>query len=319
MKLILPPLEIKDDEGFSSNDIFDLKDFGARLANLVENSNENLVLALDARWGEGKSTFIKMWKGYLEHHREKKFKTIYFDAFKNDYQKDPFLALAAELYELIKNEPVVKKNLFKKKASKAIKSLARGALKIGVRAATVGALDGSIVDDIKENISDLMVDQADKVIAARLLNSSEDKSALEDFKKYLADLAHKEGGGNPIVFIIDELDRCRPDFALELIEQIKHLFSVKGIIFLLVLSRNQLEASVNNRYGKDVDASIYLHKFINLWLTLPRKTGQVDHGSKYFKYSINQMLEGEEKIQNDIARQTLEDLVRINRPSYREI
>jgi predicted KAP-like P-loop ATPase len=95
MKLTLPPLQVKDDEGFSLSDIFELKDFGSRLANLIENSNENLVLALDAQWGEGKSTFIKMWKGYLENYREKKLKTIYFDAFKNDYQKDPFLALAA--------------------------------------------------------------------------------------------------------------------------------------------------------------------------------------------------------------------------------
>jgi hypothetical protein len=319
MKLTLPPLQVKDDEGFSLSDIFELKDFGSRLANLIENSNENLVLALDAQWGEGKSTFIKMWKGYLENYREKKLKTIYFDAFKNDYQKDPFLALAAEIYELIKKESVANRNQFKKKASKAIKSLARGALKIGLRAATAGALDGSIVDDIKEDIADLTADEADKLIADRLLNSSKDKSALEDFKQYLADLALKQGDGNPIVFIIDELDRCRPDFALELIEQIKHLFSVKGIVFLLVLSRKQLEASVNNRYGTEVNAAIYLHKFINLWLSLPRRTGQSDHGSKYFKYSINQMLEDDEKIQNDIAKQTLEDLIKINRPSYREI
>ena len=104
MKLTRPPLTIKADEGFSSSDIFERKDFGERLAKVIENSEENIVLALDAQWGEGKSTFVKMWKGHIEYHREKKFKSIYFDAFANDYQKEPFLALASEIYELLKNE-----------------------------------------------------------------------------------------------------------------------------------------------------------------------------------------------------------------------
>jgi tRNA A37 threonylcarbamoyladenosine biosynthesis protein TsaE len=105
VKLIVPKLEIRNDEGFSQEaDIFSRKDFGERLANLVEQSSGNIVLALDAQWGEGKSTFIKMWRGYIEHKRENKIKSIYFDAFANDYQRDPFLALAAEMYELRESE-----------------------------------------------------------------------------------------------------------------------------------------------------------------------------------------------------------------------
>lgn len=63
----------------------------------------NLVLALDSKWGEGKSTFIKMWCSENQHKRQEPIKTIYFDAFENDYQKDPFLALASEIYELLED------------------------------------------------------------------------------------------------------------------------------------------------------------------------------------------------------------------------
>jgi len=64
MKLTVPKVEIAEDEGFSPEvDIFSRKDFGERLANLVEKSQGNLVIALDAKWGEGKSTFIQMWRG----------------------------------------------------------------------------------------------------------------------------------------------------------------------------------------------------------------------------------------------------------------
>ena len=60
MKLILPKIEIAEEEGFNpEKDLFSRKEFGERLANLVEQSHGNTVIALDAQWGEGKSTFIK--------------------------------------------------------------------------------------------------------------------------------------------------------------------------------------------------------------------------------------------------------------------
>jgi len=102
MKLTPPKLEINQNEGFTTkNDIFNRKGFGERLANLVEQSNGNLVIALDAKWGEGKSTFIQMWRGHISTIRDSQIRNIYFDAFANDYQKEPFLALASEIYKLL--------------------------------------------------------------------------------------------------------------------------------------------------------------------------------------------------------------------------
>ena len=82
MKLLLPALDIKPNHGFKLElDIFKRKEFGERLANLIENANDHPVIALDSGWGEGKSTFIHMWRGYIENERDSKLKTIYFDAF----------------------------------------------------------------------------------------------------------------------------------------------------------------------------------------------------------------------------------------------
>ncbi|WP_373033954.1 P-loop NTPase fold protein [Sulfurovum sp.] len=321
MRLTVPPLNILENEGFSTEkDIFNRKQFGERLANLFENSQEDIVVALDAPWGEGKSTFVKMWQGYVQNHRESKFKTIYFDAFANDYQKDPFIALTAELYSLLKNENEEKKKEFKAKASNAIKSMSRGALKIGVRALTGGILDGTIVDSVEKDISELAAEQIDSIIADRLQNSKEDKTALIHFKQYLEQIAEEQGDGNPIIFIIDELDRCRPDFALELVEQIKHIFSVQGITFLLILNRSQLEASVKARYGNDVNASLYLQKFVNIWFTLPRSTERHDdHGLKYLKFALKSMLSKDETFNNKNLIELLEELIKYKKPSYREI
>ncbi len=91
MKLTVPPLQIEQNAGFTpEKDIFNRKDFGQNLLNLITNVDDELVIALDAPWGEGKTTFIKMWQGMLA---QEEIKSIYFDAFANDYQKEPFLEM----------------------------------------------------------------------------------------------------------------------------------------------------------------------------------------------------------------------------------
>ena len=322
MKITVPTIKIADDEGFSSDkDIFSRKEFGDRLINLIENSNEELVLAIDAQWGEGKSTFMQMWRGHIYHHRESKVRSIYFDAFSNDYNKDPFIALSVEIFDIIKDESKEKKDKFIKKAGDVAKSMARGALKIGVRAASSGILDGTVVDSVEENISNLLTDQVDILIADRFNNANSDKQALINFRKYLEKFALDHGGGQPIVFIIDELDRCRPDFALDLIEQIKHLFSVPGIVFVLVMNRSQLEGSIKLRYGSDELSSVkYLQKFINLWLTLPRRSETYsDDGIIYTKYLVDYMVEDGEKINNTEAIGLLKEVVKYYKLSFRDI
>jgi predicted KAP-like P-loop ATPase len=246
MKLYIPEPVIAHDEGFSEKaDIFQRKPFGERLANLVRSCKDGIVIALDAQWGEGKSTFIKMWRGHIGQDAENPIKSLYFDAFANDYQKDPFLALAGELYELVTDEKEEKKKEFKDKAKGVAKSLARGAVKIAVRTISGGIVDGSMIDSAEKDVSELFADQVDSIIADKLENAKKDKLAIENFRGYLEKFAHDHGNGSPIVFIIDELDRCRPDFALDLLEQIKHLFSVKGIVFLLVLNRSALEEIIS--------------------------------------------------------------------------
>ncbi|UPR37057.1 hypothetical protein ISX50_17460 [Vibrio cyclitrophicus] len=321
MKIVVPEIQISDDCGFRSDiDIFKRKGFGERLANLVENSGGNPVIALDSGWGEGKSTFIKMWRGYLAKHREPEIKSIYFDAFENDYQKDPFLTLASEIYQLISVEDEETKTKFKDKAAKAVKSLARGALKVSVKVGTAGIVDGSAVDVAEKEISNLVANQVDDLVKERFEHAEKDKLALKEFRDHLSAFANEINNGKPIVFIIDELDRCKPDFALELLEQVKHLFSVKGITFLLVTNREQLEESIKAKYGQGIDPTNYLHKFINVWLTMPRASDEYDdNGYQFLQNAISAMKDENEVIVNSDTISVLSDIVKFYQPSFREI
>ncbi|WP_081764293.1 P-loop NTPase fold protein [Sphingobium sp. Ant17] len=65
----------------------------------------------------------------------------------------------------------------------------------------------------------------------------------------------------PIFVVVDELDRCRPDYAIALLESIKHLFDVPGVVFVIALHGRQLTASIEAVYGAKFDATAYLRRF----------------------------------------------------------
>lgn len=285
LKLTIPPLDITEKTGFSEEiDIFNRKPHGEALLNLIQNTDDELVIALDAPWGEGKTTFIKMWQGLLY---DKKIPYIYFDAFINDFQSDPFLAISSQLYTLLDKSDDEKQKQFKRKATAALKVVGRAGLRIGIKTLTAGLLDENITikglntDDLTDEASALV----DDYIAKRLEEAKKDREALEEFKIYLTELGEKLGDENHLIFIIDELDRCKPKFALSLLEVIKHLFSVPKITFLLVINREQLEESVKFEYGSGVNASRYLQKFISIWTTLSKVTGKSNSIHEIYLYN----------------------------------
>jgi predicted KAP-like P-loop ATPase len=320
--LIKPPeLDKKKITGFAPDiDIFERKPLGDAICNLFESTAEDLVLGLDGQWGEGKSTFALMLSAHL--NQEKNVHTIYFDAFKNDYQKDAFLSIASEIQELLESQSPKSKTEFKNSLIKASKAITRGAMRVGIKTLSAGLLDETILDELgtADQFGEEISNGFDKALAAKLDETKSDKASLETFKivleKHISDL----GKGKPIVFIIDELDRCRPDFCLELIEQIKHLFSVKNLKFLLVTNKTQLHASINKRYGSNINPHTYLQKFVDLWIELPRQeTEYTSHTETYFNYLIKNITTAEEKISNILTLDTLKNLFITNKTSYRGI
>lgn len=292
MKLSLPRLQISEDEGFSDEkDIFKRKSFGEALLNLVTKINDEMVIAIDSPWGEGKTTFIQMWRGTLKAND---IPSIYFDAFANDYIDDPFVALSGEIYELAKrlNAPDEKIKAYKEKAIKAGKIILKSSAKIGIKALTLGVLDGSELEEIGigKDIASEASNLSEKYVSSLLESYEEDKQCFSKFRQAITELAENTTTENkPLVFIVDELDRCRPIFAIELLEKIKHIFSIPKIVFVLVMNREQLEESIKSQYGAGINSTQYLQKFINVWSNLPKNNDSYSNDSKiYFKHLMKQ-------------------------------
>ena len=130
-------------------------------------------------------------------------------------------------------------------------------------------------------------------ISAYLALDQERKALKEELRKLSQkafDRADSQENPKPIVFIIDELDRCRPTFAIELLERVKHIFSqVPGIIFVFGLNRAELTKSVQSVYG-DIDADIYLRRFFDHRFTLPTPSIEEFSNSLFEKLRIDELL-----------------------------
>jgi hypothetical protein len=267
MKILAPDIE---QAVGASEDIFGRDSFGDGLLKVFDLSEDPLVVALDEPWGSGKTVFAKR---LAQRARAKKFKVIYFDAFKRDYEPDVFVSLASEIIEETGINPKEKKAL-QARAKDVAKIVGRVAIKGAVRGLTAGVIRASDFEDanadIANEVSKEVEAELDKIIDSRLESAKSEQRAFETFRQTLSNLMSADEGQKPLIFIVDELDRCRPTYALSVLETIKHLFSVKNVHFLLVCQLDQLSAATRKMYGSEIDASLYLEKFIHFRVTFPQ-------------------------------------------------
>ena len=209
-------------------------------------------------WGNGKTTFLKMWAQEL---RNQNHAVVEFNAWETDFCEHPFIALFSELEIALKQtideveegsqDKVDLKDLFKQIKSAASKltitSVAVGGVSVGIKSDN-DSMSGENIIEYEEAINAL------KMFKCTLKNTA---SALNKLKS------------KSLVVVIDELDRCRPSYAIELLEVAKHLFGVEDIVFILGINRSQLEKSIKALYGNEFNAKEYTRRFFDVDYQLP--------------------------------------------------
>jgi len=288
MIILKSKYEIQPDETFE-NDILGRGSLGHSLINLISKCEDPLVFALNSGWGEGKTTFVLKWRNLL---KQKGFESTYFNAFDNDLVDDAFIGVSSQIIttveELSNKIPSGAFNPDKLKiaTAKIGGQLLSWSVKLGIKAATLGLINSSDIEEIKELKNDITKGTTTlftRFAEDRINSHKASINAVADYKAILADLGEsvKKTTGKPFVFIVDELDRCKPTFAIELIENIKHLFAVPNITFLLVMNKQQLEESIKSVYGSGIDSNTYLQKFIDIEFSLPK--GSNDNDSEFYR------------------------------------
>ncbi|MFL0803842.1 MAG: KAP family NTPase [Agarilytica sp.] len=240
------------------------------------------ALNIDASWGMGKTFFIERWSKDL---KDNGYVTVSFNAWEHDYSKDAMASLLSSICRGLKNElkrqgivdledSGVKKilsNLWES-SSNITKKVAPYVLNIITRSTAGTEISEALVDDpeSKEEISgikNILGKLAEE--AAKESFNVRDKSTnhLREFHNSvnaIVELIKKYKDPKlPVFIFIDELDRCRPDFSIEVIECVKHILNIDDLYFIFTTDSQQLNHSLKAVYGPDFEGEWYFKKIFD--------------------------------------------------------
>lgn len=224
------------------------------------------TFVIDAPWGSGKTFFVKqvakalqMANPALDPDLETLSATlgetatelpatpclpIYFNAWEDDHFDNPILPILAAIASATDEKCVKGGEDFRKGIIGAIEAAAS---LIGYG----GDING-VIEDF--NGIDFL---------ARYKEEKELRGKIDELiKTNLPEVADRA------IIFIDELDRCRPEFAIKVLEQTKNLFQQENIVVVYSTDITQLAHSLQGVYGPKFEGRKYLERFYDKRLEL---------------------------------------------------
>lgn len=247
------------------------------------------VINVDSGWGQGKSYFLSNIKKDLV---ERGAAVALIDAWATDFSDDPLTAIMSAVEAALKPQLGSRKlkeawqGVLKSGGSLAISLTRHVSSKLASR--YVGEFgdelfDATFGEDTDKSSADKKSDEdklgvggaSEEVIdkladsaLSRLINTfRKQERSIATFKSQLTKVAqaiNKSGQDfTPIYIFVDELDRCRPTYAIRLLESVKHLFNTDGVVFIIATDTMQLSESIKAVYGANFESDRYLRRFFD--------------------------------------------------------
>ena len=261
------------------DDLLGRKQYADFLYSIIVNSeiykrldeSDAYVIAIDSQWGSGKTFFPDMFENYVHGYIandekiedfEQKVEVIRYNAWENDFWKDAFEPL---IYN-IANDIVLEEQQMMNEDNKILERIKAASFAVikGYALTKIKKMYGEEVAELAEKGTDAFLQQGEKVFK----EYNELRSAVLDLKEALHDYINLNKK-RKLLIIIDELDRCRPSFAIETLEVVKHLFDVEGIVFMFAVDIEQLSSSVKSVYGEGINAYGYMGRFFDYISKMP--------------------------------------------------
>lgn len=261
-----------------NRDGLELKGYAMNIIEIIQkchlfpksNDNEAYVMAIDSSWGTGKTYFDKIIIQFLNDNRNiKNINTIYYDAWSNDFWNNAFEPLFAQII----GSKLLEKETVKSDIADMLKSAGK-IIALGIKGVATKKIedfiDTAAVDDMISEYRKIWDNTFDSEhqVTKYFKEFSEFKNAISVLKVILRK-ATENNGGKTVIFI-DELDRCKPTFAIQTLEIVKHLFNIKGLVFVFSLDLEQLSYCVQSVYGENINSIGYLERFFNFISSLPK-------------------------------------------------
>jgi hypothetical protein len=301
MRLRIAEPEIDKDNPFS-HDKLNRKQSALVLTELFSSIEGPFSVCINSPWGMGKSTFIKMLR---QHLLNEGFPVIYFNAWETDYQDNPLIAFIGEIGSGLDE---LKKHGFEtesaRKAFKKLKKTGKDILKKSIPVAVKTAAHKAL--DIEKGIDDAFSDFTLSVLENQIKNYSATRDQMKRFQEQLKELAeelqHDHNSDlkfRPMIFFIDELDRCRPEHSIQVLEKVKHFLDIDGIIPVFGVDVEQMGHSVKTVFGQNMKERSYLRKFFDLEYNIPADNNTSELYCRYLtaESSITKILDRNENAQ----------------------
>ena len=223
----------------------------SRLAATLSRGDESATIALDGGYGTGKTFILQRWVQELQDQGRV---AVYYNAWENDCDDDPLVSLIETL------------------ASDGERTWGEAAWD-----ALNATLDGILRKHTGIDVTKLLDALTDDPPIGLLDAAAARRKSRQTLKGQLTKLVESTGDTDAlgVVVIIDELDRCRPTFATELMERVKHVLNVPGLVFVFGVNMVALRETVKARYG-EIDAHQYLLRIFSATLHMP--PGVAFHG-----------------------------------------
>lgn len=283
-----------------TDDKLDIKENVIGFANILKQDKfteggNSKVYAISAEFGIGKTFFCEKLQDVL---KQGGIPVSMLNIWKMDFYENPLVPLLINLqqtYTMYSNTPEAFPN--PKKLLNMFKSLVAG-ISVEAHAPLFGkiVIDGEKIINCHENLKNT---EAKNSIYTEY---KQFETELNNLKSFLGDWA--KSMNKPIVIIIDELDRCRPDYAVKTLEILKHFFDIKGFVFVLAIDEEQLKNSVETLFGtKNFDG--YKRKFINNSFILPAPNKVKFTDFLYDKSGLSNVVKQIESCEKDLVFKTV--------------
>ena len=285
---------VRSDAAPWGDDLLNRQTVAKYSTDVVGSITQPFSIAVYSPYGTGKTFFLERWRTDLQNAGNL---TIKFNAWANDFSNDPFLAFISEFNKEIRAE--FERNEIPYKG----KDLVQGAKKLAVseffplvlRALLRKATDNATADELLSLLGGKAEDVTQTIgraVEASLEQQDTMASTIAEFKctmqKFVQRCSNKTNTER-IIVLVDEMDRCRPDFAINLIEAVKHFFNVEGVVFVFFLAETQMHSCVRSVFGPLVDVDGYLRRFFDWRVRLPRVDNLVHAKSAARKFGLDNL------------------------------
>ncbi len=241
------------------------------LTSLIKGMTKSYVIGLYGHWGSGKTVFLQQLELELEAIN---VPVVRVDAWRSDFLSDPLVALVDAINRRQAQEATVTGSAISRSGDELLEASLTMALPltdIGSAASSVATPGWAAAGAALKGV----ITMAKEVVTKRVKASNDLREGIKRARDFLTKRDRKIPMGpvsKPMVVIIDELDRCRPDYAVRMLERIKHFFDIHGLVFVIASDGKNLPSAVKSQYGPGVNGEEYLRKFFDYEYMLPEPT-----------------------------------------------